>query len=166
PYPDHVLGAGLGGHAMILGCDPVSGRHRNLVIARPPAQNSLRRRWGAPDGEKPQLAGVLHGRAAVVRAELGVDAAYVGVDRVDGDVERSGDLGPREVRRQEPQHPQLARAELVGWQWTRPVAAWRRCASQEVSDVGEQRAVRRLMRWEHVEELASVAHSEREDQPI
>ena len=44
--------------------------------------------------------------------------------------------------------------------------SWRRCASQEVNDIGEQGAVRRLVTWEDVEELAGVAHSKREDQPI
>ena len=31
-YPNHVLAAALRGHSMILGHNPVSGPHRNLVI--------------------------------------------------------------------------------------------------------------------------------------
>ena len=34
PYPDHVLAAGLRGHAIILGPDRVSSRHRNPVVVR------------------------------------------------------------------------------------------------------------------------------------
>ena len=68
--------------------------------------------WSAPDGKQPKLARLSHGRTAVTRAELGVDTADMRVDRVDGDVERSRDLGPREVCRQESQHPQFAWAEL------------------------------------------------------
>ena len=67
---------------------------------------------GAPDGQESQLASLANGRAAVTRAKLGVNAADVGVDRVDRDVERSGDLGPRQICWQESQYPQLARAEL------------------------------------------------------
>ena len=36
PDPDHVLAAGLRGHAVILGPDRVSGRHRNPVVVRAP----------------------------------------------------------------------------------------------------------------------------------
>src|ERR1700716_2145383 len=90
----------------------------------------------------------------------------MGVDRVDGHIERSRDLGPREVRRQESQHPQLAWAELLGWRETPAVENWRRCASQEVNDIGHQGAVRRLVTWEDVDELARVVHGERKDQPV
>jgi hypothetical protein len=47
PYPDGVLAAGRG-HATILGRDPVSRNHRNLVIARVRTRN-LFRRCGPPE---------------------------------------------------------------------------------------------------------------------
>ena len=54
---------------------------------------------GAPGREQPQLPCARDGRGAIARAELGIDAADVGVDRVDGDVELARDLRPRQVCR-------------------------------------------------------------------
>lgn len=88
------------------------------------------------------------------------------VDRVDGNVERLGDLGPREVCREKSQHPQLAWAELSRLRDALPVSGGRRCALYQVNDIGEQTAVRRLVPWEDSEELGSVVHREREDQSI
>ena len=74
----------------------------------------------AAGGQQPQLAGALHGRGAVAGLELGVDAADVRVDGVHRDRQLACDLGPGEVRREIPQHPELARAECsvcgaAGW---------------------------------------------------
>jgi hypothetical protein len=52
PYPDRVLAAGLCGHIMMVGHDPVSGRHRNLMICPWADGNSRRRRCGGPDGKE------------------------------------------------------------------------------------------------------------------
>ena len=54
-----------------------------------------------------------HRGRATARIELGVDVADVGVDRVDGDVERKRDLGSCEVRRQVAQDAKLAWAEFL-----------------------------------------------------
>lgn len=99
PYPDRVQ-AWRCGHAIILQPDRVSRRHRNLVIVRTPVLALFRRCSGAPGCEEPQFPGALNGGRAIARTELGIDVADVRVDGVDGDVELSRDLGPRQVRRQ------------------------------------------------------------------
>ena len=42
----------------------------------------------------------------------------------------------------------------------------RRCASQQVDDVGEQGAMSRFVTRERVEQLRGVGHRKREDQPV
>jgi hypothetical membrane protein len=63
--------------------------------------------------QQPQFPGAPHGRGPVTDTELGVDAADMRADGVRRDGQLAGDLGPGQVGRQVPQHPQLARAELL-----------------------------------------------------
>src|SRR6267154_6751306 len=87
------------------------------------------------------------------------------IDRVDRYVECSRDLRSRQVCRQMPQYAELARAELFRRRQI-PISARRRCATQQVDDIGEQRAVCSLVTWKGVEQLGGVVHGKREDQPI
>jgi hypothetical protein len=66
-------------------------------------------------GRPPAAAvpGALHGRGAVTDLELGVDPAEMRADRVHRDGQLAGDLRPGQVRRQIPQHSELARAEFL-----------------------------------------------------
>jgi hypothetical protein len=97
-YPDGVQ-ARRCGHVISLQPDLVSLRRQDLVIVRPTWLALL---WGCfvtPGRKEPQLACALNGARAIARAELGVDLADVRVDRVDGHVELSRDLGPRQICR-------------------------------------------------------------------
>src|SRR6266404_8771298 len=64
------------------------------------------------------------------------------------------------------QYAELARAELFRLRQSTQVDALWGCASQQVDDIGEQRAVRSLVTWKGLEQLAGVVHGKREDQPI
>ncbi len=79
-----------------------------------------------------------HRGRATARIELGVDVADVGVDRVDGDVERKRDLGSCEVRRQVAQDAKLAWAEFLRLRQGAAVGARGLRALQPVDDVGEE----------------------------
>src|SRR5206468_4257813 len=63
--------------------------------------------------EEVQLTAARDRFAAARCAELAVDRAGVRLDRVQREVERSGDLAQRRVARQQPQHGELAVAEVA-----------------------------------------------------
>src|SRR6266567_4713491 len=63
--------------------------------------------------EQPQLPRALHRRGAVLDTELGVDAADVLADGAHRPRQLAGDLRPAQVPPEIPEHPQLARAELL-----------------------------------------------------
>src|SRR6266568_4254127 len=98
-------------------CGASSGNADSTVAPRRPL---IRIMYGAAAGsaraargQQPQFPGALDGRGAVTYLELGVDAAQVRADGVERDGQFAGDLRPGQVRRQIPQHPKLARAELL-----------------------------------------------------
>src|SRR5580698_9427863 len=68
---------------------------------------------GALAAEQPHLPCPPHCRRTILRLEFRVDVTYVGVHCVHRDRQLAGDLRPGQVRREIPQHPQLARAELL-----------------------------------------------------
>src|SRR5260370_27716061 len=89
-----------------------AGRHRIPVTRRTGARDPANVVLTADGCEEPQLAGTSDRRGAIGGTELGVDAADLRADRVRRDGQFAGDLVPGQVRRAEPQDPELARAEL------------------------------------------------------
>src|SRR4051794_15852521 len=63
--------------------------------------------------QQPAIAGAGDGLLARLRAELDVDVAAVGLDRVDRQEELAADLPLRQAGGQEPQHRALAGRERV-----------------------------------------------------
>jgi hypothetical protein len=84
-----------------------------------------------------QFPCALHRRGPVTDLELGVDAADVRADGVRRDGQLARDLKPGQIRREIPQHPQLARAELFRVRWGGLLLGRRGRAAQDVEDVGE-----------------------------
>src|SRR5207302_4743780 len=56
--------------------------------------------------------------------------------------------------------------EVCGLRPARWFGARRRCAAQQVDDVGEKRGMSRFVTRERVEQLRGPVHGKREDQPI
>jgi hypothetical protein len=73
------------------------------------------------------------------------DRVTAGLPRPAGQRQPAGDLGPGQVGRQVPQHPQLTRAELLRRRRRGLLYGRRGGPVQDVEDVGEQRGVRGLV---------------------
>ena len=87
-----------------------------------PASVTSSRIYLVASREQPHLSCAPYRRGTILSLELGVDVADVGVDGVHRDRQLAGDLRPGQVRRKIPQHPQLARAELLDLRQRRLVA--------------------------------------------
>src|ERR1700730_11784891 len=101
---------------------------------------------------------------AAVRAELVVQVAHVGLDRVGRQVQLVGDLRRGELGGQVPQHPRLGVAERFA-QVLRP--GRRRAglpAGQHIQDLGDQASVRGAMPAMAVEQFGCRVVQEREEQ--
>jgi hypothetical protein len=90
----------------------------------------------------------------------------VGVDGVQRHRQFAGDLRPGQVGRQVTQHPQLARAELLGGRRRARGIGRRQRAAQHAEDVGAERGLRGLVGRQLLEQIARAGHRERQDQPV
>src|SRR6202167_6515020 len=125
-------------------CGPVSpGRATPTGLIAPCRAPSVLA--GRPGREQPYLAGPMHGRGAILGLELGVNVADVRINRVDRDRQLAGDLRAGEIRRQVPQHPQLAGTQLLDLSWRRLITRSCPGSVKDVDDVVKQRRVRRLV---------------------
>src|SRR6266700_1080192 len=105
------LGRPVAGHRHDVELALQASHWLGLSVLRPATATPLRAQAAAR--EQPQFPRALHRRGAVPDTELGVDAADVRADGVHRHRQHGCDLGPGQVRREVPQHPELARAEFL-----------------------------------------------------